>query len=171
MDETLCYEYTPARIRRILYRWPEYLALAETPASAAGLTVDGPTPESPRIRQIGHHSDPLAWANLIADVERAWTSLALHSIEWRAVEMLMQGKRLDTFARVMHLDLREVEEGLDRATEAMALTLGYRPESGDGDVEVVRARSYQTPSPSPLTQIEMAQELARRRLQEWRAGR
>ena len=105
--------YSWGRIHALLSGWEELLALAESPVTARGLIghdAERPTAEVPRLaKQPGHHSDPMVFADLQADLERGVALLTSGGLGVEAVRALMAGRDLPGFARSQARPLHEVE--------------------------------------------------------------
>lgn len=145
--------YSPSRLDAILRRWPEYLALAETPRTARHLQTTECQPGhacsygSPvGIRDAkGHHHDQLRYADIVADVEAARERLAYNSLGRIVVNYRMRrmgAKRrietaeavweeesgnLDDIARALRVRYEIVRRAYRGALEEMAKSLGWRP--------------------------------------------
>lgn len=149
--------YSPARLDGILRRWPEWLALAETPRSARHLNDPACQPGRAcsygapvGIRDSkGHHHDQLRGADVVADVERAWGSLRYGSLEWQVINyrlMALARKRwrhpnsgewqhdesrsLSDIARTLGRRYQDVLDANKAALRQMAEFLGWREEMG-----------------------------------------
>jgi hypothetical protein len=126
--------YDPARIDFILRNWATIRILAETPQSARGLLQPGETREAPRLkRPRGYHGDPLAWADVVADIERAWGALRSEPMDhgsmvrWLIVGYRMGGTNLARIGQLPGLRLRTetVVAEYARAKDEMSATLGF----------------------------------------------
>jgi hypothetical protein len=128
--------YEPSRIDYLLRNWATICILAETPQSARGLLQPGETREAPRLkRPHGYHGDGLAWADVVADIERAWSALLedrdAARLRWKVIGLRMQGQTLGQIASSPHVQLRwsVVGEIYRAACADMAVTLeGAHPE-------------------------------------------
>lgn len=138
LEHADAYEYTAARIDYWLRHIDELMALADNPNTAIGLLIPGPTPETPRVgaRQKGFHGDPLAYANVLADVKSAAGQLTGFSMEWYAVQARMQGWSLGLLAARANWRRDDVQDACERATVRMAAILNGEATEPD-DFEVV----------------------------------
>lgn len=124
-------DYNPRRVAYYLRHWPEIRTMCDSGASARGLLIPGPTPESPKVgaRQPGHHSDSHTWSNIVADLERARAeALEPLSLEWYVVEAQMHGWSLNKFAERSGKGDETCWRAFNKATERMARWLGWRDE-------------------------------------------
>ena len=118
--------YTTSRIDWLLRNWGNWLALAETPTTAAGLVHAGPTPESPRsfAKSEHHQSDPRRWSDIRVDILTAASQLGDYSLEWYAVNARIQGMPLDSLAQMVAAwSYPMVVEAYERALGHMAAAL------------------------------------------------
>lgn len=134
--------YDPARIRSLIGRWPEICVLALNPHTARGLvrpnleTRDAPRFKIPR----GYHGDNLTWADLHADVERAWLLLrgdGSVDVERRRhfiVGYRMMGIHMDEIGQQKGVKCRTetVVAEFAKACKLMAETLGYESPTESG---------------------------------------
>lgn len=109
--------YTPERIDRILREWPRYESQAENCRSTL--------PDALRPAH-GNRADPLVWADVRADVERAMVmSLRQWSLEWNTVDHVRRGYSLNTVATTLRLRKADVLAAYERACLQMATYLGW----------------------------------------------
>ena len=101
--------YSPRRIHYLLVSWEELVALAESPNTARNLLRPGETPIEPRIRQPkGAPSDPLRWADVVADVQAAHSQLSSGGVGVAAVAAAMSGVAPAAFAQQHGADVLAV---------------------------------------------------------------
>lgn len=105
--------YSAGRLYALFEAYPELEALAENPVTAQGLIGpdrDRPTREQPRsAKQKGTHSDPMHWADVVADLELGVSQLTSGGLGVEAMRAQMQGLELDDFAHRKGRPLDEVE--------------------------------------------------------------
>ncbi len=110
--------YSPGRVAYWLEHWQELRELAErTP----GAVVPHETPVSRGYRP----SDPLRYADIQADIERAWAHLPIWSIEWNAVKSVMDGYTLREMDATYRLRHGSFAAAYQRAVREMARHLGW----------------------------------------------
>ena len=125
--------YSPEMIDRWLRQWPLLCSLAETPATSrhhldSDHHKDGPCLDSVRSGSGGRIPDTLSWADVRADLQRAYAQLERGSTERRVVwERMTQPAALDTLARRIGARASIVRESYRVACVRMSLTLGYAP--------------------------------------------
>lgn len=123
--------YSPELIDRWLRQWPLLCSLAETPGTSrhhldSDHRKDGPCLDSVRSGSGGRIPDTLSWADVRADIDRAYAQLAIGSIERRVIwERMHEPARLSVIAARMGARYSVVLESYHRAVERMAATLGY----------------------------------------------
>lgn len=111
--------YTPERVGYWLEHWQELRELAlRTPGVI--LPCEGP------MKRGYRRSDPLHHADIQADIERAWASLPIWSIEWNAVKSVMDGYTLREMDATYRLRHGSFAAAYQRAVREMARHLGWR---------------------------------------------
>jgi len=111
--------YTPDRIEYWLEHWRELeqLATCSYPAGVPSAVPPG---------RYGYRlSDPLRFADVMADIERAWASLGWLSLDYKVVEAVMRGYLLREVERVYHLRHGTATEAYQCAIKRMARYLGW----------------------------------------------
>lgn len=133
IEEEPCY-YTPERIDRWLREWPLLQSLAETPRSSRHYlthehgTHKGPCTEDAHFEQRGnaYHGDDLDYADIQADIERAWIHLrGRWSIYFQVVEWRMRGKTLAEIAEGFCIRKEVACQAYACAKAEMARHLGW----------------------------------------------
>ena len=109
-------DYTVEVINRLLAQWPRILSLAEGVGSGSVIGGGG---HSHRSAGGAHRY----WAEVVADVEKAWIQLPQHSRHSRIIEARLQGHSLGAFAAAYKQDRAEVDALYAEALAAMALFL------------------------------------------------
>jgi hypothetical protein len=123
--------YSPDAVDRWLRQWDLLCSLAETPATSrhhldSDHHKDGPCLDSIRSGSGGRIPDTLSWADVRADLHRAYAQLAIGSIERQVVwERMHRPANLDVIARRMGSRYSVVLESYHRAVERMSATLGH----------------------------------------------
>lgn len=136
--------YSPELIDRWLRQWPLLCSLAETPATSrhhldSEHRKDGPCLDSVRSGSGGRGPDALSWADVRADLDRAYSQLAIGSIERQVVWQRMQEPgRLSVIASRMGARYSVVLESYHSAVARMSATLGYVPEGPHADDAGIR---------------------------------
>lgn len=116
--------YSAQRIDWMLRHWPEICTLAESPSSAEGLLIAGPTPESPRIsKQPGQHGNPMRWCDVKADIERAQRQLQDRQ-QSQAIKARMSGVLLASIGIVLGVRNAEALAIYHAGLESMSRGLG-----------------------------------------------
>lgn len=122
--------YSPDRIDWCLRQWDLVCSLAETPATSRHhLDSDhrkhGPCLDSVRSGSGGRIPDTLSWADVRADIHRAYAQLAIGSHERRVVfERIHHGGSLKSIAVRMHSRSSIVRDSYVSAVGKMAAYLG-----------------------------------------------
>ena len=125
--------YNPDTVDRWLRRWDELIALSESPRSArhlqdpqcsTGHSCSYGSPVGIRAAR-GMHGDPNRYSDILADLEKAWSSLRFNSLGWRVVDMRM---RTAGIHRWRNPTTHAREEEPSAALDAIALALGVRAE-------------------------------------------
>lgn len=135
--------YSPELIDRWLRQWPLLCSLAETPGTSRHhLDSDhhkaGPCLDSVRSGSGGRVPDTLSWADVRADLDRAYMQLAVGSIERRVVwERMHRPASLDNIARRITARASIVRESYRSACVKMSLSLGYVPAHDENQRERV----------------------------------
>lgn len=135
--------YSPERIDRWLRQWPLLCSLAETPnTSRHHLDSEhhkpGPCLDGIRHGSGGRIPDTLSWADVRADLDRAYAQLAIGSIERRVVwERMHRPASLDNIARRMTARASIVRESYRSACVRMSLYLGYVLEHDEAECKKV----------------------------------
>jgi DNA-directed RNA polymerase specialized sigma24 family protein len=113
------YRYTPQKVSHVLRHWEDYAARAQ---HLAGQTFDAP--------RVGKHrrSDPLVYADSLADVAQAIALLPADSLERRAVLGVRAGLSMGDVAELAHTRTEHVSDAYERACEAVAEALGWTPD-------------------------------------------
>lgn len=125
--ESCTFVYTPEIVSRWFRRWPELELLALNPQTARGLLEPGQTREVPKLaKQKGHHSDPMVFAVVHADLTRAWRALPA-GLGLQTVWACTRGIRLGRYAAQIQRRRADVYAAFDTACEMMALFLGWEP--------------------------------------------
>lgn len=123
--------YSPDAVDRWLRQWDLLCSLAETPATSrhhldSDHHKDGPCLDSIRSGSGGRIPDTLSWADVRADLQRAYAQLAIGSIERQVIwERMHRPANLDVIARRMGSRYSVVLESYHRAVERMSATLGH----------------------------------------------
>ena len=123
--------YSPELIDRWLRQWPLLCSLAETPAASRHhLDSDhhksGPCLDSVRSGSGGRVPDTLSWADVRADIQRAYAQLQVGSLERRVIwERMSQPAHMDVIARRIGARYSVVLDSYRGAIVKMSLTLGY----------------------------------------------
>ena len=123
--------YSPELIDRWLRQWPLLCSLAETPATSRHhLDSDhhkaGPCLEGIRHGSGGRIPDSLSWADVRADLDRAYAQLAIGSVERRVIwERMHEPARLSVIAARMGARYSVVLDAYSSAIARMSATLGY----------------------------------------------
>lgn len=123
--------YSPEMIDRWLRQWPLLCSLAETPATSRHhLDSDhhksGPCLDSVRSGSGGRIPDTLSWADVRADLHRAYAQLAIGSIERQVVwERMTNGGTLRAIAARKTSRYSVVLDSYHSAVARMSATLGY----------------------------------------------
>jgi hypothetical protein len=113
--------YSPSRIRYWWEHWKELKELAVPTAGAIRYDRVSKVPEGVRL------SDPLRYSDVLLDLERAHVELGGHwSIEWQIVQWARRGWDLAAIAGELRVSVKEADCAFDRATAAMAETLGWK---------------------------------------------
>ena len=132
--------YSPDAVDRWLRQWDLLCSLAETPATSrhhldSDHHKDGPCLDSIRSGSGGRIPDTLSWADVRADLQRAYAQLAIGSIERQVIwERMHRPANLDVIARRMGSRYSVVLESYRAATVKMSVTLGYVAQSATGCV-------------------------------------
>jgi hypothetical protein len=128
--------YSPEALDHWLRQWPLLESLAETPSSSLHcLTHDhqhraGACPTLPSTgRGGGRRADPLAYADMRADIRQAVATLGGEGdLARRVVDLRIEGGRpLGGIARALKRDYPTVLEAYRYALISMAATLGWVP--------------------------------------------
>lgn len=128
--------YSPELIDRWLRQWPLLCSLAETPATSRHhLDSDhrkhGPCLDSVRSGSGGRIPDTLSWADVRADIHRAYAQLAIGSQERRVVfERIHHGGSLKSIAVRMHSRSSVARDSYVSAVGKMAAYLGCTVDAG-----------------------------------------
>jgi len=131
---TLEFLYTPSRIASMILRWPEIVQLGLNPHTARGLVRPNvETRDAPRlpIKSKHFHGDQLSWADLVADIERAWYALLgegqdpVGRLRWKVISHRMQGKTLGEIALALRMRKEDAVAAHKAACREMAEGLGY----------------------------------------------
>lgn len=123
--------YSPDNVDRWLRQWDLLCSLAETPATSrhhldSDHHKDGPCLDSVRSGSGGRVPDLLSWADVRADLQRAYAQLAIGSIERQVVwERMHRPANLDVIARRMGSRYSVVLDSYHSAVARMSATLGY----------------------------------------------
>lgn len=123
--------YSPEMIDRWLRQWPLLCSLAETPATSRHhLDSDhhksGPCLDSVRSGSGGRIPDTLSWADVRADIQRAYAQLERGSIERRVVwERMTAGGNINMIAKRVGARQTIVRDAYASAVDRMAAYLGY----------------------------------------------
>lgn len=132
--------YSPESIDRWLRQWPLLCSLAETPGTSrhhldSEHAKDGPCLDSVRSGSGGRAPDSLGWADVRADIDRAYAQLAIGSTERRVVwERMTRPASLDAIAKRIGSRYSVVLDSYHSAVAKMSVTLGYVP-SADTSIE------------------------------------
>lgn len=130
--------YGPDRVSYWLRNFAHLHALAQNPSTSRNLLFRGPTPESPKTgaRQKGGHGDHLRYADILADIERAFAMMCLTrpgSLETLTVVKVSEGWPLWRIAKVQQIGKGRTLESFDRACREMAEYLGWVEPPADPD--------------------------------------
>lgn len=123
--------YSPEMIDRWLRQWPLLCSLAETPATSRHhLDSDhhksGPCLDSVRSGSGGRIPDTLSWADVRADIQRAYAQLAIGSIERQVVwQRMTAGGNINMIAKRVGARQTIVRDAYASAVDRMAAYLGY----------------------------------------------
>lgn len=129
--------YSPELIDRWLRQWPLLCSLAETPGTSRHhLDSDhhkaGPCLDSVRSGSGGRVPDTLSWADVRADLDRAYMQLAVGSIERRVVyERLHHGGNINMIAKRIGARSQIIRDSYASAIVKMSMTLGYAEPVGE----------------------------------------
>ena len=99
-------------IDRLLSQWPRIIGLAEGIGSASVLPLGS--------GGGGGAGDRRHWADVVADVERAWANLPINSLGWRVVQARMAGHTLSAFATAYHVRKVDVLSANQEAIATMS---------------------------------------------------
>ena len=113
--------YSPRRVASWVLRWRELIELAQPTAGA--ICYDARLSQQTPGRKP---SNPARYLEIMADLERAWASLRIWSIEWNVVKTLMDGFPLREFEARYRLSHGTAKEAQERACQMMAEKLGWR---------------------------------------------
>jgi hypothetical protein len=135
--------YSPDAVDRWLRQWDLLCSLAETPATSrhhldSDHHKDGPCLDSIRSGSGGRIPDALSWADVRADLQRAYAQLAIGSIERQVVwERMHRPASLDNIALRMRSRASIVRESYRSACVRMSVYLGYVPQPDEVEREAV----------------------------------
>lgn len=134
--------YSPDRIDWCLRQWDLVCSLAETPATSRHhLDSDhrkhGPCLDSVRSGSGGRIPDTLSWADVRADIHRAYAQLAIGSHERRIVyERIHRGGNINMIAKRIGARSQIIRDAYHSAVARMSGYLGYVAPADD--LEAVR---------------------------------
>ena len=123
--------YSPDAVDRWLRQWDLLCSLAETPATSrhhldSDHHKDGPCLDSIRSGSGGRIPDTLSWADVRADLHRAYAQLAIGSTERRVVwERMTHGGNINQIAKRIGSRQGIVRDAYASAVGRMAGYLGY----------------------------------------------
>ena len=123
--------YTPDRLDWWLRNWDLLDSLAESPVSSRHhlqtdhAHKDGPCIDPPKVGKVGkgQHADPLKYADVQADIERAHAGLAMWSLPWNVVDHRKRGHNLDAIAKALRIRYHDVTTGYRDALKTMSAFL------------------------------------------------
>jgi hypothetical protein len=111
-------DYCPRHISIYLSSWEELEARAEGHGSPR-LVALGAQPTK------GVHADPLRWADLVADLEKAHSRLRFGGVHWTVIDYRKRGYTLGQIARALRVRKQTIVDGHNEACERMARSLGW----------------------------------------------